>query len=128
MSPNGGQSPEIAATRPNEASPNGRIGNASDAGKLDSTGDAGLVRRVPGAQMPAGARAARPGLSASAPADPVEPDVLEPATSGQDVAEQDAIAARSLVEEFEAGVQRALQLGDDRGAAGTAIRDEDGVR
>jgi hypothetical protein len=33
-----------------------------------------------------------------------------------------------LVEEFEAGVQRALQLGDDRGAAGTAETDEEGAR
>jgi hypothetical protein len=70
--------------------------------------DHGLVRRVPGAQMPAGARAARPGTSTPAP---------------PDAAEQDAAAARSLVEEFEAGVQRALQ-----DAPGTVETDEDGVR
>jgi len=57
--------------------------------------------------MPAGALAARPGMPTPAP----------------DVAEQDAAAARSLVEEFEAGVQRAL-----REAPGTAETDEDGVR
>ena len=73
----------------------------------------GLVRRVPGAQMPAGAVAARPGMPTAAPPD----------AAGQDVAEQDAAAARSLVEEFEAGVQRAL-----RDAPGTAETDEDGVR
>jgi hypothetical protein len=73
----------------------------------------GLVRRVPGAQMPAGALAARPGMPTSAP-----PDAAE-----QDAAEQDAAAARSLVEEFEAGVQRAL-----RDAPDTAETDEDGVR
>jgi hypothetical protein len=32
------------------------------------------------------------------------------------------------VEEFEAGVQRALQLGDDRGTAGTAETDEEDAR
>jgi hypothetical protein len=68
----------------------------------------GLVRRVPGAQMPAGALAARPGMPTPAP---------------PDTAEQDAAAARSLVEEFEAGVQRAL-----RDAPGTAETDEDGAR
>ncbi|HVC73113.1 MAG TPA: hypothetical protein VNC85_05010 [Mycobacteriales bacterium] len=73
----------------------------------------GLIRRVPGAQMPAGAVAARPGMPTSAP-----PDAAE-----QDAAEQDAAAARSLVEEFEAGVQRAL-----RDAPDTAETDEDGVR
>ena len=73
----------------------------------------GLVRRVPGAQMPAGAVAARPGMPTAAPPD----------AAGQDAAEQDAAAARSLVEEFEAGVQRAL-----RDAPGTAETDEDGVR
>jgi hypothetical protein len=78
----------------------------------------GLIRRVPGAQMPAGAVAARPGMPTSAPPDAAEQDAAE-----QDAAEQDAAAARSLVEEFEAGVQRAL-----RDAPDTAETDEDGVR
>jgi len=51
------------------------------------------------------------------------PIAAPPDAAGQDVAEQDAAAARSLVEEFEAGVQRAL-----RDAPGTAETDEDGVR
>jgi hypothetical protein len=38
------------------------------------------------------------------------------------VAEQDAAAARALVEEFEAGVERALRDGDDR-SAGTDEED-----
>jgi hypothetical protein len=46
-----------------------------------------------------------------------------PTPAPQDVAEQDAAAARSLVEEFEAGVQRAL-----RDAPGAPETDEDGVR
>jgi hypothetical protein len=46
-----------------------------------------------------------------------------PTPPTEDAAEQDAAAARSLVEEFEAGVQRAL-----RDAPGAAETDEDGVR
>ena len=91
----------------NGAGPNGRDASDPDEGTVDPSGR-GLVRRVPGAQMPAGALGARPGMSA-----PAQPDA----------AERDAAAARSLVEEFEAGVQRAL-----RDAPGTAETDEDGVR
>jgi signal transduction histidine kinase len=106
--------PGPAGSRSNETSPNGRTGRAADTGKLDSAADRDLVRRVPGAQMPAGARGARPGSAAPA------------AGNGADPGEQDASAARSLIEEFEAGVQRALQLGgapDDRGTAGTDEED-----
>jgi hypothetical protein len=46
-----------------------------------------------------------------------------PAPAQPDTAERDAAAARSLVEEFEAGVQRAL-----RNAPDAADTDEDGVR
>jgi hypothetical protein len=46
-----------------------------------------------------------------------------PSPAPPDAAEQDAAAARTLVEEFEAGVQRALRDGP-----GTAETDEDGVR
>ena len=103
---------EHSDSRGNGTGPNGRVATDLDRGKMDPSGR-GLVRRVPGAQMPAGAVAARPGMPTAAP-----PDAAE-----QDVAEQDAAAARSLVEEFEAGVQRAL-----RDAPGTAETDEDGVR
>jgi hypothetical protein len=51
------------------------------------------------------------------------PTSAPPDAAEQDAAEQDAAAARSLVEEFEAGVQRAL-----RDAPDTAETDEDGVR
>jgi signal transduction histidine kinase len=98
---------EHEGSRGNGAGPNGRVANGSDGGKMDTSGG-GLVRRVPGAQMPAGALAARPGMPTAAP---------------PDTAEQDAAAARSLVEEFEAGVQRAL-----RDAPSTPGTDEDGVR
>jgi hypothetical protein len=87
--------------------PNVRVADDPDAGKMDPS-ERGLVRRVPGAQMPAGALGSRPGM---------------PSPALPDTAEQDAAAARSLVEEFEAGVQRAL-----RDAPGTAETDEDGVR
>ena len=103
---------EHSDSRGNGTGPNGRVATDLDTGKMDPSGR-GLVRRVPGAQMPAGAVAARPGMPTAAPPD----------AAGQDVAEQDAAAARSLVEEFEAGVQRAL-----RDAPGTAETDEDGVR
>ncbi len=103
---------EHSDSRGNGTGPNGRAATDLDTGKMDPSGR-GLVRRVPGAQMPAGAVAARPGMPTAAPPD----------AAGQDVAEQDAAAARSLVEEFEAGVQRAL-----RDAPGTAETDEDGVR
>ena len=102
-----GKAAGMARRRPNDPSPNGGVPNAPEMGKLDPSGG-GLVRRVPGAQMPAGARGAVPGMPTPAP---------------PDAAEQDAVAARSLVEEFEAGVQRALQE-----APGTAETDEDGVR
>jgi hypothetical protein len=98
---------EHPSSRGNGTGPNGRVANDPDEGKMDPSGR-GLVRRVPGAQMPAGALAARPGTPTQAP---------------PDTAEQDAAAARSLVEEFEAGVQRAL-----RDAPGTVETDEDGVR
>ena len=103
---------EHSDSRGNGTGPNGRVATGLDRGKMDPSGR-GLVRRVPGAQMPAGAVAGRPGMPTAAPPD----------AAGQDVAEQDAAAARSLVEEFEAGVQRAL-----RDAPGTAETDEDGVR
>ncbi len=75
----------------------------------------GLTRRVPGAQLPPGARAARPG-SAPAP---------EPVPSA-DAAVDEAAAARALVEEFEAGVERALQA---EGSAGpTGETSEEGAR
>jgi len=98
---------EHPGIRGNGAGPNGRVANDPDEGKMDPSGR-GLVRRVPGAQMPAGALGARPGMPA-----PAQPDT----------AERDAAAARSLVEEFEAGVQRAL-----RNAPDAADTDEDGVR
>ena len=98
---------EHSGIRGNGADPNGRVANDPDDGKIDQSGR-GLVRRVPGAQMPVGARGARPGMPA-----PAQPDT----------AERDAAAARSLVEEFEAGVQRAL-----RNAPDAADTDEDGVR
>jgi hypothetical protein len=104
---NGAGSGRTARNRSNDARPNGRVANGPEIGKLDPA-DRGLVRRVPGAQMPAGARGARPGTSPPAP---------------PDAAEQNAAAARSLVEEFEAGVQRAL-----KDVPGTAETDEDGVR
>ena len=78
-----------------------------------------LVRRVPGAQLPVGARAARP------PAEPARPDgdggtgAPDPA----DAAVRDAAAARELVEEFEAGVERALRAGE----RGTGSTNEDGA-
>ncbi|HEY6746384.1 MAG TPA: hypothetical protein VI357_11780 [Mycobacteriales bacterium] len=97
-------------------------------------GDGNLVRRVPGAQMPAGARGARPGQAAPGDSAGHHPDGVDhPAGNGAapDRAEQDASAARSLVEEFEAGVQRALQLGNgsgngtDRGPARAETDEED---
>ncbi|MFL6128130.1 MAG: hypothetical protein ACJ73E_03585, partial [Mycobacteriales bacterium] len=61
------------------------------------------TRRVPGAQLPPGARAARrPGGGP------------EPVASA-DAAIREAAAARALVEEFEAGVERALQAGTPTG-------------
>jgi signal transduction histidine kinase len=60
-----------------------------------SEGGRPLVRRVPGAQIPAGARAARP----------THP---QPPPSAEGDAARAAEAARALVEEFEAGVRRAL--------------------
>ncbi|HST65161.1 MAG TPA: hypothetical protein VLM05_08225, partial [Mycobacteriales bacterium] len=122
---NGNGSPADSGRRLNEASPNGRIETPSDTGKLDPAGDGDLVRRVPGAQMPAGARGAKPEIATGgrrAGSDPAEhrPAELAP--------ELDAVAARSLIEEFEAGVQRALQRGGDRGTAGTAETDEEDAR
>lgn len=58
-----------------------------------------LVRRVPGAQMPAGARGARPKPPPHEPLDADAPD---------DSAAVAAEAARAMVELFEAGVERAL--------------------
>jgi hypothetical protein len=66
-----------------------------------------LVRRVPGTQMPEGARAAPP---------------PKPPQPSPDAAARDAEAARALVEEFEAGVQRALRTGHD----GPGAEDEEG--
>jgi len=63
----------------------------------------GLTRRVPGAQLPAGARAARPGSHAPEP------------VASADAAVREAAAARALVEEFEAGVERALRSGGPKG-------------
>jgi hypothetical protein len=69
---------------------------------------------VPGAQLPAGARAARPDGATPAPA------------SSADAALQEAAAARALVEEFEAGVERALLV---EGSAGpTGETSEEGAR
>jgi hypothetical protein len=90
---------------------------------MADTGNGDLVRRVPGAQMPVGARGARPESTTPASADGAQHD-----PAGPDPADEAAAAARSLVEEFEAGVQRALLLGDDRGAAGTAGTDEEDAR
>ena len=78
-----------------------------------------LVRRVPGAQLPVGARAARP------PAEPARPegDGGTGAPDPADAAARDAAAARELVEEFEAGVERALRAGE----RGTGSTNEDGA-
>jgi hypothetical protein len=132
-SPSGERGPDSAGDRINEPSPNGSVEAAPEAGKLDATGDGGLVRRVPGAQMPAGARAARPGVPDPAAVDVTELDgtelvPAEPGATERDAAEQAAAAARSLVDEFEAGVQRALQVGDDQTTAGTAETDEEDAR
>jgi hypothetical protein len=78
-------------------------GPGSAAGPPEPPAERGLTRRVPGAQLPPGARAARPGRQ-----DP------EPAAS-EDAAVREAAAARALVEEFEAGVERALRSGGPRG-------------
>ena len=129
--------PGSRGTRTNPASPNGGTDDAPDWGKLDSMGD-GLVRRVPGAQMPAGARGARPGHLAPDEGAGHHPDrEHDPAGTGPgpDLAEQDASAARSLVEEFEAGVQRALRLSSDSRDGSADVRgparaetDEEGAR
>jgi hypothetical protein len=108
---------------------------------MDSAGDDDLVRRVPGAQMPVGARGTRPETPArrnGAGHDGARPngaeqngaghDGAEHDRAGSDPAEQDAAAARSLVEDFEAGVQRALQHSGDRGTAGPAETDEEDAR
>ncbi|HZB48661.1 MAG TPA: hypothetical protein VE547_06160, partial [Mycobacteriales bacterium] len=86
-------------------------GGPGDGGGPTGAPGPGLTRRVPGAQLPPGARAARPGGPA-----------LESAPSA-DAALQEAAAARALVEEFEAGVERAMQV---EGSAGPTS--EEGAR
>ena len=85
------------------------VGTPAGAPDAPATGR-GLTRRVPGAQLPAGARAARPGSPAP-----------EPVPPSADAAVREAAAARALVEEFEAGVERALQ-----GGSPTAETSEEG--
>jgi signal transduction histidine kinase len=79
------------------------LGGATEATEPPPAAERGLTRRVPGAQLPPGARAARPGGRAAEPA------------ASTDAAVREAAAARALVEEFEAGVERALQAGGPTG-------------
>jgi hypothetical protein len=72
----------------------------------DDASSPGLARRVPGAQMPVGARAARPEPPPHEPLDADAPD---------DSAAIKAEAARAMVELFEAGVDRALHTGNEQG-------------